>query len=152
MSYVDKNLLPDEVIVYRAHIHWAVYIFPVFMLFLGIWSCVIDWVIGMWFTILIPIPLIFNAWIKRITSEFALTNKRVIAKIGFIRRISDELFLEKIEGIAIRQGILGRILNFGTLVINGVGSSGTPFHNISDPMEFRKRVQSQIEKMKMQKS
>lgn len=36
-----------------------------------------------------------------ITSEFAVTNKRVIAKIGLIGRNTLELFLTKVESIQI---------------------------------------------------
>jgi hypothetical protein len=36
MSYVDNNLLPDEKVVYRAHLHWAIYIPAIVCLALGI--------------------------------------------------------------------------------------------------------------------
>lgn len=52
--------------------------------------------------------------ITYLTSEFGITNKRVLIKHGFIKRISLETLLNKIEGITVQQGILGRILNYGT--------------------------------------
>jgi len=82
------------------------------------------------------------------TSEFGITNRRVLIKVGFIRRKSLEIFLTHVEGIFVKQGILGRILNYGTIIVNGTGGTKTPFHNIRAPLEFRKKVQEQIEAMK----
>ena len=87
------------------------------------------------------------AVIERRTSEFAVTNKRVLIKTGLIRRHSLETLLSKIESIGVDQSILGRILGFGTIVISGTGGSKEPFHRIADPMMFRRRVQEQIAAM-----
>ena len=61
----------------------------------------------------------FHAVIERMTSEFAVTNKRVPIKTGPIQRHSLETMLTKIEGIGVAQSILGCILGFGTIVISG---------------------------------
>jgi uncharacterized membrane protein YdbT with pleckstrin-like domain len=72
-----------------------------------------------------------------------VTNRRVLIKVGFIRRHSLELLLPKVEGIAVDQGILGRILGYGTIIVTGTGGTKEPFRNIIAPMEFRKMVQQQ---------
>ena len=79
------------------------------------------------------------------TSEFGVTNKRVLVKVGFIRRYSIELLLTKVEGIQVAQSILGRILRYGTIIVTGTGGGKEPFHKIDDPFEFRRQVQEQIE-------
>lgn len=79
-----------------------------------------------------------------ITSEFIITNKRVIAKIGLIRRKSIEVLLNKVEGIQVNQGILARILGYGTITVGGTGGTKDPFKNIRSPIEFRKKAQEQI--------
>lgn len=78
------------------------------------------------------------------TSEFALTNQRVLIKVGLISRDSVELLLSKIEGISISQGILDRILNCGTVRISGAGISNAKYPNIANPLELRRQVQKQI--------
>ena len=78
------------------------------------------------------------------TSEFAVTNKRVLIKVGFIQRTSFELLLKQVESILVEQGIMGRVLGFGTIIVIGTGGSKEEFDYISDPLEFRKQVQSQI--------
>ena len=65
-------------------------------------------------------------------------------KTGFIRRNSLETLLTKVEGIQVNQGMLGRILNYGTIIVKGTGGTSNPFHKIDAPLEFRKKVQEQI--------
>ncbi|MGC4000144.1 MAG: PH domain-containing protein [Anaeromyxobacter sp.] len=85
------------------------------------------------------------AYLSMSTAEFGVTSKRVMIKVGFIRRQSLETLLTKVEGVAVNQGILGRILGYGTIVVNGTGSTRTPFANISEPDAFRRAVQNQLE-------
>lgn len=67
-----------------------------------------------------------------------MTNKRVIAKFGFISRQTIELNIGKVESIQVSQGILGRVFNFGSLVFAGAGNPQAPIPGISDPMTFRR--------------
>ena len=78
------------------------------------------------------------AWIVYTTTELAVTNKRVIAKTGLIQRRTIEMFLEKIESIQVDQSVLGRLFNFGSVVISGTGVHSAPFKSISDPLALRK--------------
>jgi uncharacterized membrane protein YdbT with pleckstrin-like domain len=94
--------------------------------------------------VLFAFPLVITALIARATSEFAVTNKRVLIKIGWLRRHSLETLLSKIETIRVEQGILGRALDYGTIVVSGTGGSKEPFRTIASPMEFRRKVQDQI--------
>jgi uncharacterized membrane protein YdbT with pleckstrin-like domain len=124
-SYIDKALIKDERILYRGNISlWSLS----FLLFLGV--------------ILLPvgIGLIFLlvAYIRYKTTELAITNKRVIAKFGFISRRTVEININKVESIQVEQGIAGRIFDYGSLIISGAGDPQAPIPGISDPMRFRK--------------
>jgi len=55
------------------------------------------------------------------------------------------MLLSKVEEIAVSQGVGGRILGYGTLVIVGTGGSKEIFMLMADPLEFRRQVQEQIE-------
>jgi uncharacterized membrane protein YdbT with pleckstrin-like domain len=68
-------------------------------------------------------------------------------KTGFIRRNSIEVLLSKTEVIQVNQGILGRMLGYGSLIISGTGGMKDPFHKIKSPLEFRTNVLSQIDKI-----
>jgi uncharacterized membrane protein YdbT with pleckstrin-like domain len=126
MSYIDDSLIEGERIVHRAHISWWS---QAWMIFLGILTLVI--VIG--------IVLLVIAWIRIRSTEIAITNKRIIAKFGFVRRQTVEINLDKVEALRVDQGVWGRFLNFGTILISGVGSTIDPIPNIADPLVFRRR-------------
>ena len=144
MSYVENNLMAGENIIYRAKLHKVVFLWPIIWLVLAILfiSGGVD-TIGFLF-IIIAIMTGINSFINYSSSEFAVSNKRVIVKVGFIRRNSIEVLLTKIEGIQVNQGILGRILGHGTIVISGTGGTKHPFHKISNPLNFRMKTQEQI--------
>lgn len=79
---------------------------------------------------------LFIQWINS-KDEFVITNKRVVAKVGVIRRVAFELHNEQMESIEISQGIVGRILNFGTLMPCGIGASKVRIPFVVNPFEFR---------------
>ena len=95
--------------------------------------------------LLLAVPAGVVVIIRYVTSEFAVTNKRIILKTGFLQRNTVEMLLTKVESIFVHQGLLGRLLDFGTIRVLGTGGGGTPFRNIAGPMELRAHVQTQIE-------
>jgi len=50
-----------------------------------------------------------------------------------------------VEGIQVKQSILGRVLDYGSIIVSGTGGMNDPFHKITNPMKFRRKVQEQIE-------
>ena len=147
MSYVEKHLMPGEQIEYRAKLHWLVFVLAILLFIAAIWLFSLGGNIARFLALFLIVGVLVTgliAVIERLTSEFAVTNKRVLIKTGLIRRHSLETLLSKIESIGVAQSILGRILGFGTIVISGTGGSKEPFHKIADPMQFRRRVQEQI--------
>lgn len=86
----------------------------------------------------IGLILLVMAWVKQRSTELAVTNKRVITKFGFIQRDTVELNIQKVESVQVQQGILGRMLDFGTIVIAGGGNPQAPVPGIRDPMGFRR--------------
>ena len=148
MSYIEKNLMNGESVVYRTKLHWIIFLWPIICVVVAIifFSCGSDeykYVIGL-LIILIAIIAGIASFIEFKTSEFGITNKRVIVKVGFIRRNSLEVLLNKVEGIQVNQGIMGRILGFGSITISGTGGTKDPFHKIDTPLEFRRKAQEQI--------
>ena len=125
-SYIEGALTKDEVIQYEGRI--------------SLWSLTHLIVFGV---LLIPLYgigliLLIMAFIRYKTTELAFTNKRVIAKFAFISRQTVELYIPKVESIQVHQGILGRIFNYGSLIISGAGNPQAPIPGISDPMAFRR--------------
>jgi uncharacterized membrane protein YdbT with pleckstrin-like domain len=125
-SYIEGALVSGEQIVHTGHVSlWGLW----HLIFLGV--------------VLLPafgIGLIFLAvaYIRYKSTELAVTTKRIIVKSGFIGRKTIEINLSKAESIQVDQGILGRMFDFGTLVISGTGTSHAPLTGIAGPMAFRK--------------
>ena len=67
-------------------------------------------------------------------------------KIGFLRRRTLDLFLRLVEAILVDQSVMGRILNYGSVTLTGTGGVRETFGNISNPLEFRRRVQGEAAK------
>lgn len=146
MGYVDSNLLIGEEVVYRSKLHWIIFFGPAALFAFSIYLMTQGSGYATVAILLIPISAVWTitTFIVFITSEFAITNKRVLIKTGIIRRNSIETMLGKVEGIQVDQGIIGRMLDYGTIKVTGTGGTGSPFKNIDAPLEFRKRVQAQI--------
>ena len=147
MSYIEKNLMNGENILYRARLHWVVFLWPVIWLIVAavFFSRGTDTAVmaGRLF-VLIAVFKGIESFITFSTSEFGVTDQRVIAKVGFIRRNSIEIFLAKLEAIQVNQSILGRILGYGSITVSGTGGTRDAFHNISNPLELRRKIQEQI--------
>jgi uncharacterized membrane protein YdbT with pleckstrin-like domain len=145
LSYIEKNLMAGETVVYRAKLHWAVFRGAVAWAVLGVVMFAGKAAPGGAFCLVMAVVVGALAYLNLIGSEFGVTNKRVMIKVGLIRRQSLETLLNKVEGVSVDQGLLGRVLGFGTISVNGTGSTKTPFKGIENPMEFRRAVQEQIE-------
>lgn len=126
MSYIDESLIDGERVLHSARISW----WSQFgLIVLGLVLLVV--VVGLFFLI--------AAWIRVKSTEVAITNRRVIAKFGFIRRSTVEINLDKVEALRVEQTFLGRMLNYGTIFISGAGTSVAPIQDIADPLVFRRK-------------
>ena len=145
MSYVDSNLMKDEKVVYKANIHWFIFVPGVVFFIIGVVLFSSGEESGGLFAILIALFSLIKAFITKATTELAITSKRVIAKVGLIRRNTVELNHSKVESLNIDQSIFGRIFGFGTLVVNGTGGGKTPIPSIDNPLEFRRNAMESID-------
>lgn len=129
-SYVEGALIPGESVSYTGNI--------------SLWGLTHLILLGLVLLPFFGIGLLFwlAAFIRYKTTELAITNKRVIAKFGFISRHTIEMNINKVESIQVTQSIFGRLLDFGTLIIAGTGSQQAPIPGISDPMGFRRAFMS----------
>jgi uncharacterized membrane protein YdbT with pleckstrin-like domain len=134
MSYIDKMLTDGEQVIYQAY--------------LSMWSQFVLVLVGIVFLPVFGVGLLLLlwTWLKCITTEISITNKRIISKVGIFNRSTMELRLDKIESIKVDQRIMGRILNFGSITIAGTGGDKTPLESIADPLQFQKQFMSVADK------
>ena len=162
MRYIQSNLLHDEKVIYQTRPHWVIFVLPVL---LAIFSLIMYsylkaklsafsqfyifnmplYAAAAWFIFLTAIFFGIKAYITHRFSEYGITDKRIVMKTGWIQRRSIEIFLEKVEAIYIDQTTIGRIFNYGTIIIVGTGGSKDPFLYVPQPLKFRNRAQQQID-------
>lgn len=150
MGYVDKNLMPGEDVIYNAKIHWFIFVPGLVFFVVGIVLFAVQTeqgfgpVLGV-IAVFVALFSLLKAVIAKISTELSVTSKRVIAKVGLIRRNTVELNHSKVESFNVHQSIFGRIFGFGTLIINGTGGGKTPIPSIDSPLEFRRKAMETID-------
>lgn len=141
MSYIRDNLVRGEIVKYETKLHWIQYVNYIAMWLLGsplIFSA--SSTFGRLMTaLLLTLPFLVPI-IRSYVTEMAVTNKRIIIKTGLIMRRTLELKHSKLESLSVDQGILGRVLGYGSVKISGTGSTLEVFRGIEDPLEFRRQV------------
>ena len=81
MSYVESNLLPNEEITYRARLHPIIYALPALVFVVALLAALGGgWIAGGAIGV-IGFVLFLPPWIQSVSSEFAITKKRVLIKV-----------------------------------------------------------------------
>ncbi len=150
--YIDEILQPGERVLYSTNAHWIFY-FP----------AILAWIVALALFVasrqsrylqrddrsacsaagLVALAALFwtlKGWFHRFTTETDVTNLRVVHKTGFIKRRTFEMALDKVESVDVNQSILGRILNYGDVTINGVGEGRETIATIASPLAFRSSI------------
>jgi membrane protein YdbS with pleckstrin-like domain len=152
VSYLDRVLQPEERVLVRGYLHWVIYL-PSLMLqavaiALAAWARLsltghpLAMVVyaGAGLLLLLGISAFLGRMVVRLTTEFAVTDHRVIVKRGFMSLHTVEMNLDKVESVDVDQTILGRILGYGAVTIHGVGARWDPIPRIADPLKFRNAI------------
>ena len=149
MGYLEKILEPGEQVRYVGRLHWLIYL-PAMALAICAVALLVaaaihpddapyllaGGLIALVFSLLVFIPELFH----RRTTEIAVTDRRVIFKTGILRRRSIEMNMDKVESVDVDQSILGRMFDFGTVLIRGTGASLEPLHNVENPLKLRGQI------------
>ena len=161
MSYIDKNLGSGETVLYRTRLHWIVMIshfvadFVVALAGIGLLIASFSKMhakngdsgqlaaFGILLLIAAVVIVVVAYW-KRSATEMAVTNKRVLVKVGLLSRRSTQIMLSKIESVHVDQSLAGRMFNFGTIVIRGVGGTPEPFVKLLVPWNSGMRYKSRL--------
>lgn len=133
MSYITDTLAKDETLLAEGkiskwslfHIYTAAAIFGVSIICLPISAM-----------------LLLYAWLKIRSTEMGVTSKRIIRKSGVIMRDTDEIRLSKVESVSVKQGFLGRMFDYGDVIISGSGGNDAVMRGVRDPLAFRSDVES----------
>jgi uncharacterized membrane protein YdbT with pleckstrin-like domain len=163
MSYVERNLMAGETVVYRTRLHWVVIFWPIVIAVLFSLSGLAlltssmsgasdnsgklsPALVGGILLLVVGVVALGVALAKRNATEMAVTDRRVIVKVGVAARRTFEILLSKVESIGVEESVMGRMLGYGTVVVRGTGGTPESFDKIARPLAFRTQVQEQIDK------
>ena len=164
MSYVSKLLLPDEKIVHIATLHWIIFVPGMLLTAMGGTVAFFSPDLAAF----IPLPalapvshriiagislvfslaglgLLVGAIVRQSATELVITNRRLIAKYGFISRSTFEILVNRVTGVNFDQTITGRILGYGTVLVHGAGGDISPFDGVSSPQVFQRALMYVLE-------
>jgi len=152
MRYVRKVLQPGETVVYATKLHWLIYVNTILLALVCVvlvgaavstsdnQSISLAFAIAAIIFALLALSTGLRAFIRRATTELAVTDHRVIYKSGLLSRHTIEMNRDKVESVDVDQSLLGRIFGYGTVVVRGTGGSLEPIRNIGDPLTFRSHI------------
>jgi uncharacterized membrane protein YdbT with pleckstrin-like domain len=149
--YIDEILQPGEKVLYSTNAHWVFYLPAIgawilaILLFVLSRGATVDGLILLCLaaSAIVAIVALYwtaRAWFHRFTTETDVTNMRVVHKTGFIKRRTFEMALDKVESVDVNQSILGRILDYGDVTIQGVGEGKETITTIASPLRFRSYI------------
>ena len=146
MKHLTTHLQPGEEVRYRARIHVFLFLQPAILLGIGC-ICYLDEFritsyLGVTLLFLGLVALVQRVFIK-VGSIYVVTNKRVIIKTGVISRRTVELVLGKCEGIQVVQGVFGRIIGYGSIVVTTGGATNC-YYYVANPFRFKRAINEQI--------
>ncbi len=147
MKFLTAYLQPGEAVMYRAQIHLFIFAQPLIILALGYYF----WYLSTGLNYYLGITLLFLGLVSfvqrlcvKLGSVFVVTNLRLVFKTGIIQRQTRDLILLRIEGLWINQSLMGRILNYGTVVVSTGGVTNT-YDYVRNPLRFKREVDICIE-------
>lgn len=161
MGYAEKQLVPGEEIIYRAHYHWVFYRRAIGFLLLSIAAALADlffvarnpawerysgpvaWVAGG--LLAISLILFLALAIRARTDEFVVTDRRVIHKIGVFAHETRQCPLSKVQDITVDQSFWSRILGYGDVFIETASEAGQMrFPSIAAPEQLRTAIWTHV--------
>jgi membrane protein YdbS with pleckstrin-like domain len=154
VAYFDKVLQPGERILVKGRLHWVIYLTSYVVMLIAAVVALASWLalskeqssmemIGFAVAGLIlvyGIVLFIGRMFVRMGSEFAVTDHRVLVKRGLISVHTVEMNVDKVESVDVDQGILGRMLGYGSVTVHGVGSRWDPIPGLAHPLRFRNAI------------
>ncbi|HEY2446020.1 MAG TPA: PH domain-containing protein [Rhizomicrobium sp.] len=151
-SYSDEVLQPGETVRYEGTLHWIIFLpgVPIFAVVIGCWFGIIRTGHTIHGTSIYPLLALIAlsalllhlaaAWILQRTTEIAVTNRRVIYKTGLFSRRTVEMNMDKVESVDVTQDFLGRLLDYGTVLVRGTGTGLEPLANVASPVALRNAI------------
>ena len=135
MWELDQHLQEGEKVEYEGTPEWLGY---VWIFCLGIITSLF----------LIGIPIIVWAILQKLSTKYAITDKRVVGRYGIISEDFKSASFKHITSVRTKQGIIGKMFNFGDIIIDTAGSGiGAEFvwNYVKKPIQVKNQIEKHID-------
>lgn len=135
-------MLPNNAILYKAKLHWVIFLGPLLLALFGLWALQID-LLQLPASLILLMALIWSIvlGLTYLCASLVLKKQQLILSTGlFVRKIVD-IPLAKIESIDISQSIFGSIFRYGSLTIVGTGGTHHHIHYLHKPLTCRRYIE-----------
>jgi uncharacterized membrane protein YdbT with pleckstrin-like domain len=133
---IDNHIQKDENILFAGNPAWIGYFWGFVLALFTIW------------TIIIPIIILVIIYLNRTSTIYAITNKRVIGRTGFISEDFKSSTFKHITSLRVKQGLIGKLFNFGNIIVDTSGSGlGVEFiwRYVNNPVNVKNEIEKHIE-------
>jgi uncharacterized membrane protein YdbT with pleckstrin-like domain len=79
--------------------------------------------------------------IIKATTEIGVTDTRLVYKRGLVARAVGEINIDRVEGVNVLQGVLGRLFGYGRVMVRGMGVGEVILPPIAQPIRFKKAIE-----------
>jgi uncharacterized membrane protein YdbT with pleckstrin-like domain len=129
MRYIDQSLAPGETVIQRGK--WPT------LFWVGAWLALL--VLGI---AIVGVVIFIAVAVHMLTTDFAVTNRRVVIKRGWFNRRTQELAVESVEGVSLQQSLIARLFGYGRVIVTGTGEGTLIFPPMAHPVTFRRAIET----------
>ncbi|MCX8022146.1 MAG: PH domain-containing protein [Syntrophorhabdaceae bacterium] len=143
MGYIDSQIKTGERLAYITGLHWAILLGPAMVMVIGGLSIPTK---GLSALILLLVGCVWGIFstVSIKTSEIAITDRRLIIRVGFPLRRTYDIPLDEIDMVDVHQPSLGKILNFGKVILGFTGKGRGAFRMVASPLDFRAHLEREV--------
>ena len=159
MSYIRESLGNGETVVVYARFHklyfaaaWLALLIPLFLFLAALIAAdryTDPYVLGTGLLFLLGLVIFMRMMIRQWSTEIGITSHRFVEKYGLLSMQTNEIALPNIEGVRVNQSVLGRLVGYGTVRIEGTGVDSVTTPAIADPVGFVRAIQTAKERARM---
>ncbi|HYS47041.1 MAG TPA: PH domain-containing protein [Rhizomicrobium sp.] len=152
MSYMQQSLGDGETIIARAHFHWLYLtaawlslLIPGALLLAALSQAQTQpdpYSVGAGVLFALGLIVFLRMMIRKWSVEIGITSHRFVEKYGLLSMHTNEIALPNIEGVRVNQSVLGKLVGYGTVRIEGTGVDSVTTPAIADPVGFVRAIQT----------
>jgi len=142
MSYIERELTQGEHLVLLGRVSWwtivprtllAIAVFVVAVVAAWMLSALVPlfWTIAVPVVILLWIVMVARQVFRVLTTEIAITDRRVMSKTGLLRTEVKVTPLDKVNNVNVKQSLFGNMLDYGDIEVTTATAEESDNHLIS---------------------